>query len=430
MFGISIFYIYICTVSLILQKMKKNYAFALIALALSGCMNDAPIIQKDDSAEKVADMLVPASFTWKATTSVDCDFTTPHASKVFLSLKPQSEPFAAFIAGNSTDAVSVDVPAATRTLYVSYETPTGVSEPQAVSISGGKISYAVAAAAKNYGDELESSTSGSVIYLPATSQGWGTLLYEDLWPACGDYDFNDLVFNYKIQLYMNNKNKVNAMMIGLRVKAVGGSLPYDLYLSMLGVKGGEIDEIEAYPSGFHNAPANANLVALNSENNVKSPAILSFRNIRENANRPAGATYLNTERGYEMDEEEMVEVAYMVYFRNSIAQSDVKFDSFDFYIADAEGREIHMGGYAPTENGEDLYNQLRQGNDNIGASDKYYYSNDNLVWALNIPAPISHAYGSVDFLDAYPEFKTWAQSGGAASQDWYLRGANENLVRK
>ena len=36
-------------------------------------------------------------------------------------------------------------------------------------------------------------------------------MFEDLWPAYGDYDFNDLVLNYKIQLYMNNKNMVDAM---------------------------------------------------------------------------------------------------------------------------------------------------------------------------------------------------------------------------
>lgn len=88
-----------------------------------------------------------------------------------------------------------------------------------------------------------------------------------------------------------------------------------------GVKGGEIDQIEPYNS--KNAPE-AELVALNSPNYVKEPAVLKFLNIRENANRPAGAAYVNTEEGYEM-RGRLAEASFMVYFRNSIAIEDVAF---------------------------------------------------------------------------------------------------------
>lgn len=159
-------------------------------------------------------------------------------------------------------------------------------------------------------------------------------MFEDLWPAYGDFDFNDFVVNYKIQLYMQNKNKVDAMLIGVRVKAVGGSIPYDLCLAMKGVKGGEIDQIEPYNS--KNAPE-AELVALNSPNYVKEPAVLKFLNIRENANRPAGAAYVNTEEGYEMPEDRLAEASFMVYFRNSIAIEDVAFDTFDFFLTPRPG---------------------------------------------------------------------------------------------
>ncbi len=62
-------------------------------------------------------------------------------------------------------------------------------------------------------------------------------MFEDLWPAYGDYDFNDLVVNYKMQLYPNNKNMVKEMILGIRVKAIGGSLPYDLCLAIKRNKG-------------------------------------------------------------------------------------------------------------------------------------------------------------------------------------------------
>lgn len=267
------------------------------------------------------------------------------------------------------------------------------------------------------GNDDEASVDEGLIYIPARWNGWGTLMFEDLWPAYGDFDFNDFVVNYKIQLYMQNKNKVDAMLIGVRVKAVGGSIPYDLCLAMKGVKGGEIDQIEPYNS--KNAPE-AELVALNSPNYVKEPAVLKFLNIRENANRPAGAAYVNTEEGYEMPEDRLAEASFMVYFRNSIAIEDVAFDTFDFFLTrdrESDGRriEIHRGGFEPTPAATADYNALAGQSAYTDRAGRFYYSNDGLVWAINIPFDIQHAYEKTDFLKAYPQMLEWAQSGGAVA---------------
>ena len=92
-------------------------------------------------------------------------------------------------------------------------------------------------------------------------------MFEDLWPAYGDYDFKDLVVNYKMQLYPNNKNMVKEMILGIRVKAIGGSLPYDLCLAIKGIKAGEIDEFEKQES--NNALENADMELLNPGNSEK-----------------------------------------------------------------------------------------------------------------------------------------------------------------
>ena len=229
---------------------------------------------------------------------------------------------------------------------------------------------------------------------------------------------------------MNNKNKVWGMHIGVRVKAVGGSLPYDLCLAMKGVKGGEIDGIE--PVEMYNT-GNARLVALNSANYVKDPAVLRFENIRTNPNRQSGAAYVNTEEGFEMTEAQLVNASFFVEFRNSIAIGDVAFDTFDFFLSrerDGNNIEIHMGGFEPTPDAEPDYAFLKAGSAATDKAGDYYYSNDRLVWALNIPHDIRHPYEKVDFLKAYPEMADWAQSGGAKSQDWYLHGVEQYLVRK
>ena len=421
--------------------MKRFLLFlTTVPLLLAACeKSDSTDSGKDRNATKVSEINVSDSFEWKTTRTVACHFTAPHASKLFVSTEKGGEPFATFIVGGDADPVTLSVPSATRSLYVSYETADGgVSAQETVPVSGDTATHTLSAVVKSkdytgIDDGDKNSTEGNIIYMPARKNGWGTLLFEDLWPAYGDYDFNDMVLNYKVQLYMNNKNKVDAMLIGLRVKAVGGSLPYDVYLSLQGVKGGEIDAITPYYS--ENAADNAALVALNSANNEKDPAVLKFENIRTNANKPAGATYINTEEGYEMADEDLVYVSYLVEFRNSIAFENVSFDTFDFYLGrtrESDGRrvEIHLGGFEPSPEATADYLALKQSSTYVDKAVRPYDSNDTLVWALNIPVDIRHAYERVDFLAAYPQFKEWAQSDGTQAQDWYEHGVPSKLVTK
>jgi len=225
--------------------MKKILLFAAAALSFAGCAEDAPTPGPAGDAGKFAEMSVPSSFGWKTTASVACNFTAPQPTRVYVAAGQEAEPFASFMVGGDADPVKLDVPAATRTLYVSCRTESGVSPQVAVPVTsdGAFCSLDPKAASgtrAGIGNDDEASVDEGLIYIPARRNGWGTLMFEDLWPAYGDFDFNDFVVNYKIQLYMQNKNKVNAMLIGVRVKAVGGSIPYDLCLAMKGVKGGEL----------------------------------------------------------------------------------------------------------------------------------------------------------------------------------------------
>ncbi len=414
--------------------MKKLTFFVLAALFITGCAKDTSSLRPADEPLKMTDLSIPDGFGWRTTKDVSCDFSSPNLTKVYVATAPDAEPFAVFMAGNDAGPVHLEVPVPVNTLYVSYGTQSGVSAPEAVAVAQDRAVYAVPQNSKDYTgleDGDRNSTEGNVIYMPARSQGWGTLLFEDLWPSYGDYDFNDFVVNYKVQLYMNNKNKVREMLIGIRVEAVGGSLPYDLYLQLLGVRGGEIDEIE-YMGGA-NAP-DARLRALNDANYVHDPALLKFENIRSNPNKPSGAAYVNTEEGYEMAETELVEAVFMVTFRNSIDYNDVAFRMFDFFIGretdGGERAEIHLDGYKPTADGLSYYDRITAGHPNIDGASVPYRSNSGMTWALNIPASIRHAYEKGSFLEAYPDFAKWAQSGGQQAADWYEHGDRSLLVGK
>ena len=98
---------------------------------------------------------------------------------------------------------------------------------------------------------------------------------------------------------------------------------------------------------------------------------------------------------------------------------------FDFFIAKpsdvvaGELKEIHGGEFKATELGEQTYWKLGGESIYTNKNRSYYYSATNLVWMLNVPSDIPHAYETVDFTKAYPNFASWAQSGGTQNKDWY-----------
>ena len=410
--------------------MKRITLFSFLLLGMTffySCVKESS--PSTNTPEKVTKLNIPSNFDWKTSANIVCNFTAQHDTKVEVSLTKEEASFATFIVGRETDNVYLNLPTSTKKVYVKYETKDGNFKTVELVPAGTTLSCTIPGDSKEYvAPQTEifniqraiartPQQNVGTIYYPARNNGWGTLMFEDLWPGYGDYDFNDLVANYKIQLYMQNNNKVNSMLIGIRVKAVGGSIPNDFYLTLTGVKGGEIDEITPYSS--HNAAATAEMVQLNPGNSVHTPATFIFKDIKKNDKKPQGAIYLNTERGYEMPESDWVAI------------EEVTFDKFDFFIANTE-REIHLGGFAPSLLGQSVYDNLATNSNNINPN-KYYYSKTNLIWGLSIPADIPHAYENTDFLKAYPNFAKWAQSGGSTNTDWYEdkgdNRINANLVK-
>ena len=147
-------------------------------------------------------MSVPSSFGWKTTASVACNFTAPQPTRVYVAAEQGAEPFASFMVGGDARSGGSTLPAATRTLYVSCRTESGVSPQVAVPVtSDGAFCSLDPKAASGIRAESVMTTKPASMRAdlhPARRNGWGTLMFEDLWPAYGDFDFNDFVVNYKI----------------------------------------------------------------------------------------------------------------------------------------------------------------------------------------------------------------------------------------
>lgn len=226
--------------------------------------------------------------------------------------------------------------------------------------------------------------------------------YEDLWPDMGDYDFNDVVLRNKMHIYKNAQNKLVGGRVMSLVYWIGGGLPRGVGME------------------WFTSNENATKLSYMPENTVV---------VTEVDNVVADPVVLN---------------AVQVFNGNVIESLN---DSVDFeftwdyslggkslwiqvYIYNERSHEVHSYGHPPTKAQDMLLFGTRDDasqtkwNWTPGKSFEnpadFYKTSTNLPWGLEIVTeefrvPIE----KTEIIDAYPQFKVWAESGGTENKDWY-----------
>jgi LruC domain-containing protein len=112
----------------------------------------------------------------------------------------------------------------------------------------------------------------------------------------------------------------------------------------------------------------------------------------------------------------------------TVTSQQMSASKFNPYIivGQERGREIHLADKRPSSRVN--MNYFGTVNDNsIPAQNRYYKTDTNLPWALNMSSSIPYAQEKQDFSDCYLNFNNWAQNGGLTNTDWYTN-SNGNRV--
>lgn len=255
------------------------------------------------------------------------------------------------------------------------------------------------------------------------SAGFGTLMYEDLWPGKGDYDFNDLVVDYRYTTVTNAQNNVVEVQYTFVTRAIGGALHNGFAFQLDGINPNKITSITgSKASGASWITLNAN----GTEAGQTNANILVLDDAYELYTLPGGYSFVNTDPNAPNLGTDTTRMT-VKFLNNGVAPAGGTLSGsvltnsvFNPYliVGQDRGKEVHLINRTPTAKVNSTYFGTIDDR-SAPSSGKYYSTENNLPWALNVVNSIPYVTERTDFSHAYLKFIEWAQSGGTTSTNWY-----------
>lgn len=255
--------------------------------------------------------------------------------------------------------------------------------------------------------------TGATNLFPAL--GPGTLGFEDLWPAKGDYDFNDLVIDYQFEINSNINNYVDNVVATFTIKAFGAAFRNGFGFQLSSA----INAADLDVSGYDLKENFINLNSNGTEVGQENATIIVYDNSFKQMLHPGTGIGVNTDpiAPYVTPVTLVINIEFTP---NTYNLNDLDIANFNPFIFVDKDRsvEVHLPDYAPTS----LANQSLFGvddDDSDASQDRYYKTVDNLPWAINIYESFDYPIEKQDIVLAHLKFAPWANSSGALFQDWY-----------
>ena len=256
--------------------------------------------------------------------------------------------------------------------------------------------------------------------------GWGSLAFEDLWPSKGDYDFNDLVVNYRWTKISNAQSQVVRLEGKFRIKAIGAS-----FRNGFGFKMDVDPNLISSVTGYNHTESYIITDSKGLEANHNDGAtVIVFDDAFDNIPRLGNGLYINTERGQPISTGN--EITVVITFANPVDPNLLGSAPYNpFLIVDGvRGREVHLADMEPTDLADpNFFNTIHDATNS--ANGIYYRNSNNLPWGINIIHEFRYPEEEKAINTAYNFFNSWAQSGGNNYKDWYKDNSgyrNENNI--
>lgn len=252
-----------------------------------------------------------------------------------------------------------------------------------------------------------------ISYLPDNQQ-YATMAFEDLWPAQGDYDFNDLVVATYASFVTNADGLLVDFNLDFVVLAVGASLDNGFGFQLESVSPDMVASVTgAVLEQGYVAVADNGL-----EQGQSKAVVIVTESVNDIINRPGGA-FFNTVPGNPQGTSDTVNIVFT--FGEPVSMALVDLDYFNPFIIKNKERniEIHLPDHPPTDLMDaSLFGTYDDASNPVAGT--FYVTKNNLPWGMFLVEPFNYPIEKAQIIEAYNFFSTWAESGGNVYTDWYL----------
>lgn len=286
----------------------------------------------------------------------------------------------------------------------------GIGEPDIIDTDGDGV-------ADDYDDYPEDVYRAYNNYFPS-EDSYATIMFEDLWPSTGDYDFNDLVLGVYGNEITNASNDVVEIDINFDVRAVGASFNNGFGWQFANIEPSDIQQVTGavlLGSGETSILNNAN----GTEQDQDSAVIVAVENIESVLNRVGGSMYNTVDNGL-VGTSDLIQINILFGETTPISRDLIGPSAYNAFLIKNQNREveIHLPNRQPTDKMNTAL--LGTGNDvSDPFSGTFYKTETGLPWGLLIIEPVDYPIEAIPIIEAFPDFANWAQSGGTTNQDWY-----------
>ena len=243
----------------------------------------------------------------------------------------------------------------------------------------------------------------------------GTLVFEDLWPYRGDYDFNDLVVDYNINQVTNGRNEVVAVNSKITVRATGAT-----YRNALAFSFNTTPDNIAEVTGQRITKGYLKLLSNGAEADQDNAVVPFFDDAYNALPYPGAGIGINTVPGNPYSTPETIDIN--ITFVNPVAFTTLGTPPYNPFIIvnRVRGVEVHLPNHPPTSLADLSLLGTGQDDSNISQS-SYYVSNTSLPWVINLPESFDYPAEKEDITNAHLMFNVWATSRGYTNMDWYQK---------
>lgn len=255
------------------------------------------------------------------------------------------------------------------------------------------------------------------IYIPNVDD-YNTVAYEDLWPAAGDYDFNDKVINRYTVYGLNAQNQVVDIEHKFVLRAAGAGFHNGFGIRMNNVPAAAVASVTGTVMASNPANSFATIESNGVEAGQTDAVIIVWEDWKDVRTITKNGTFYNTLPGTG-GEGYGDTVTIKIVFATPQNTTDMDWDPF-LVRNGARGSEIHLPWKGPTDLADLTKFNTSSDASALNAFGNNYVDINNKPWAIYTPnSSFDYPVEYVDIVTAHLKFAAWSSSNGVLFPDWY-----------